>query len=160
MDYPRLYRKRLIPYECVELKKDRILQYDDRIIVTSWDTIRPKKELHHGFSCFYIKEGWKVSYFCREDNSRMYVYCDIVSYDLDKEQNTLTVTDLLADVIIYPDGFVKVVDLDELAQAVREGLITGEQLNICLVNVDSLLNKIYSGKLNELTAPLERFINP
>ncbi len=158
MDYPRLYRKRLIPCECVELKDDKILRYDDDLIVTSWNTIRPKKELHHGCSCFYRKEGWKVSYFCREDGSRMYVYCDIVSYEPDEAAGSLTVTDLLADVIITPDGFVKVVDLDELAQAIREGLITGEQLCDCLVKVNSLLRKIYDGKLNELTSPMDEFV--
>ena len=47
----------------------------------------------------------------------MYWYFDIVEYDYDKENNSLTSLDLLADVIVYPDGFVKVLDLDELAEA-------------------------------------------
>lgn len=157
MDYPKLYRKRLIPAECVALTKDRILKYDEDILITSWDTIHPKPDLHHGLSCFYMKKGWKVSYFLRENDELMYVYCDIISTEYDSTQNALVVTDLLADVIIYPDGFVKVVDLDELAQAVREGLISGEQLNDCLVSVDALLSVIYDGKLNELTSPMDAY---
>jgi len=159
MAYPLLFRKRLIPLECVALKDDNIFHFDDNIIVTSWNTIRPKKDLHHGTSVFYLKEGWKISRLYREDNTLMYVYCDIVSYDSNPQDNTFTVIDLLADVIIYPDGFVKVVDLDELAQAVREGLITGEQLNICLVNLNSLLQKIYNGELDNLCSPLDTYIN-
>lgn len=155
MAYPQLYRKRLIPYECIPLSNDIIVRYDDDLIVTTWNTIRPKKDLHHGSSVFYRKEGWKVSYFFREDNSLLYVYCDIVTYEENKETNELTVIDLLADVIISPDGFVKVVDLDELAEAVRNGLMTSEQLNTCLINLNSLLTKIYDGKLHELTAPLD-----
>ncbi len=157
MSIPQLYRKRLIPSECIPLKDDVILRFDADMIVTSWNTLHPKKELHHGSSCYYLDKGWKISRFLREDDSLMYVYCDIVSFDMNTEQNTLTVTDLLADVIIYPDGFVKVVDLDELATAVREGLMTGEELNTCLVNLNSLLSEIYDGKLRELTAPLDSF---
>ena len=154
MSYPELYRKRLIPEECILLKDDHIVRFDDEIIVTTWNTIRPKKDLHHGCSCFYRKEGWKVSRFYKEDNTLMYVYCDIVAYE-ENDANKLTVVDLLADVIIYPDGFVKVVDLDELAQAVREGLMTSEQLNTCLVNLNALLTKVYAGKVEALTAPLD-----
>ena len=157
MSIPQLYRKRLIPSECIPLKDDVILRFDADLIVTSWNTLHPKKELHHGSSCYYLDKGWKISRFLREDDSLMYIYCDIVSFDMNAEQNTLTVTDLLADVIIYPDGFVKVVDLDELADAVREGLMTGEELNTCLVNLNSLLSEIYAGKLRELTAPLDSF---
>ncbi len=157
MSIPQLYRKRLIPSECIPLKDDVILRFDADLIVTSWNTLHPKKELHHGSSCYYLDKGWKISRFLREDDSLMYIYCDIVSFDMNTEQNTLTVTDLLADVIIYPDGFVKVVDLDELATAVREGLMTGEELNTCLVNLNSLLSEIYAGKLRELTAPLDSY---
>lgn len=32
----RLYRKRLIPEECVELKDDEILRLDENVIVTRW----------------------------------------------------------------------------------------------------------------------------
>lgn len=157
MSLPILYRQRLIPQECVLLKDDVILHYDSDIIVTKWNTIRPKKDLHHGCSCFYQKEGWKISRFYKEDNTLMYVYCDIVAFEPDESNNKLTVVDLLADVIIYPDGFVKVVDLDELAEAVREGLMTSEQLNTCLVNLNSLLSKIYAGELSTLTQPLDEY---
>ena len=41
MDYPVLYRKRLIPEECVLLKDDVILYMDDNVIVTKWVTLKP-----------------------------------------------------------------------------------------------------------------------
>ncbi len=157
MSYPKIYRKRLIPSECVLLDSDIIHQWDSDMIVTSWNTIRPKKELHHGKSVYYLKEGWKISRFRRADDSLMYTYCDIISFDRDDTEDALIVTDLLADVIIYPDGFVKVVDLDELAQAVREGLMTGEELNTCLITLNSLLSRIYKGELDQLTSPLDQY---
>ena len=157
MSYPQIYRKRLIPSECIPLNGDIIHHWDADMIVTSWNTIRPKKELHHGKSAYYLKEGWKISRFRRADDSLMYTYCDIVSYEFDDDADTMTVTDLLADVIIYPDGFVKVVDLDELAQAVREGLMSSDELNTCLINLNALLERIYKGELDQLTSPLDRY---
>ena len=105
MTYPALYRRRLIPDECILLKDDIVLEWNEDRIVTSWKALHPKKDLHHGSYCYFLKEGFKVSEFLAEDGSLLYWYCDIVSYDFDKTQNTMIVTDLLADVIIYPDAF-------------------------------------------------------
>lgn len=157
MDYPKLYRKRLIPLECIGLN-DTVHYYADDIIVTSWTTIRPKVDLHHGQSCYYRNEGWKISRFYREDDSLLYTYCDIVSFREDPVENALIVKDLLADVIISPDGFVKVVDLDELVEAAKKQLITEDELNGCLITLNSLLRKIYDGELEQLTEPLNKYI--
>ena len=53
---PTLYRKRLIPDECVNLKDDNIIFLDDDTIVTSWNTFRPKAEFTHGTSYYVIKQ--------------------------------------------------------------------------------------------------------
>ena len=76
----------------------------------------------------------------------MYWYFDIVEYDYDKENNSLTSLDLLADVIVYPDGFVKVLDLDELAEALEKGTLSEELLKKCLFRLNKLLETIYSGQ--------------
>lgn len=154
MTNPILYRRRIIPDECVLLKDDIILSCDEDHIVTKWNALRPKKDLHHGASCYFLKEGFKVSKFCREDDSLLYFYCDIVDYNYDAVQNNLIVTDLLADVIIYPDGFVKVVDLDELVTALEARSISLDTLKASLNKLDKLLNIIYSGKFEHLTKML------
>lgn len=154
MTNPILYRRRIIPDECILLKDDIILSCDEDHIVTKWNALRPKKDLHHGASCYFLKEGFKVSKFCREDDSLLYFYCDIVDYNYDAVQNNLIVTDLLADVIIYPDGFVKVVDLDELVTALEARSISLDTLKASLNKLDKLLNIIYSGKFEHLTKML------
>lgn len=156
MKNPILYRRRLIPNECILLKDDRILSCDEEHIVTSWNTLHPKADLHHGASCYFLKEGFKVSRFCREDDSLLFWYCDIVDYDYREDSNELIVTDLLADVIIYPDGFVKVVDLDELADAFQQGLLSAEALTACLYQLNKLLTIIYNGNFSTLQSQLER----
>ncbi len=145
MAIPELYRKRLIPNECILLKDDIILEMNDDYILTKWNTIKPKKDLHHGYSCCYLKEGIKVSQFYREDGTLIYWYCDIVSYEWNKEKTALVTTDLLIDILVYPDGSIKVLDLDELADAQDSGLISGKLLKNSLRTADKLLQEIYAG---------------
>ena len=144
MDTPQFYRKRIIPEECVPLNDDVILEMNDDFIITKWNTLHPKKNLHHGYSCYFLKEGYKVSKFLKEDDSLLYWYCDIIKTDYDKETNTYIFTDLLADVIMYPDGFVKVVDIDEIAIALRKDKIPVEDIITLLTNLDKLLKVVYS----------------
>lgn len=156
---PILYRKRLIPEECVLLKDDTVLYRDDQIIVTGWHSLKPRKDLHHGYSCYYLAEGFKVSRFCKEDGSMLYWYCDIVDYDYNSDTDTYIVTDLLADVIIYPDGFVKVVDLDELVTAQEAGLLTDDMLKKAILRLNHLLEIIYAGDFDKLQEPIEQHQN-
>ena len=155
MKTPELYRKRLIPAQNIPLKDDTILFSSDEIIVTKWTTINPKTEFNHGTSCYFFKEGIKVSKFYRADNSLLYWYCDIVDYQYDELLNRLTVVDLLADVLIYPDGTVKVVDLDEMADALGQGIISPELLQQGLYRLNNLLTRIYSGNFTALQNILE-----
>lgn len=155
MTHPVLYRRRIIPDECILLKDDIILSCDNERIVTSWNALHPKKDLHHGFSCYFLNEGFKVSKFCHEDGSLLYWYCDIVEYDYSENENSLIVTDLLADVIIYPDGFVKVVDLDELVTALNSRSISLDTLKSSLLKLDKLLAIIYSGNFDTLKTYIE-----
>lgn len=155
MTNPILYRRRIIPEECILLKDDIIVSCSEEHIITRWQALHPKKDLHHGSSCYFLKEGIKVSKFCYEDDSLLYWYCDIVDFDYNSTKNTLIVTDLLADVIIYPDGFVKVVDLDELVTALESQSISLDTLKSSIKKLDYLLKIIYSGNFDRLKAYIE-----
>ena len=150
MNEPTLYRKRIIPEEIVLLDKDKIIHSDNAHIVTVWNTIRPKKILHHGCSCYFLEEGFKVSKFYREDGSLIYWYCDIISYDYNVDENSYVFTDLLADVLIYPDGHVEVVDVGEIADALTDGTLTIDKMIPALRSLDKLLNIIYSGNFGQI----------
>lgn len=155
MEEIKLYRRRIIPEECVLLKDDIILYRDPEVIITRWNTLHPKKTLHHGYSCYFLERGFKVSKFYDHDGHLISWYCDIISHTYDPETETYVVTDLLADVIVYPDGFVRVVDLDELADAQRDGLITPEELQMALRHLDKLLTLIYKGAFPRLQKYIE-----
>ncbi|MBD5461423.1 MAG: DUF402 domain-containing protein [Lachnospiraceae bacterium] len=146
-----LYRRRIIPDECILLKDDIVLRQTDEIIVTRWNTLKPKSTFHHGCSCYFLKEGFKVSRFYREDGSFIYWYCDIMDYDIQPETNTIIATDLLADVVVFPDGAIRVLDLDELALASENGLLDPRLLQTALRRLNSLLDLIYRDKFDRLT---------
>lgn len=152
----KLYRKRIIPAECLLLKDDNIEQADDEVVITSWKTLNPKTDFSHGCSCYFLQQGFKVSKFYRHDGSLLYWYCDIVDYEYDEAENSLTATDLLADVIIFPDGHMKVVDLDEMADALDKGQITPELLAKALRRLNDLLAIFYRDKFERLQTPLEQ----
>jgi len=155
MNNLQLFRKRLIPNECIPLKDDVIVFQSDEHIITTWTTLNPKISFRRGCSCYFLKEGFKLSKFYRHDDSLKYWYCDIVEYEWNEDCRRLTVTDLLADVIVYPDERIKVLDLDELADAHAAGLITSEQLQTTLYRLNTLLNYIYDQQFLILQETLE-----
>lgn len=153
-DKPTLYRKRLIPNECIRLDRDEVLLRNEHLLVTRWHTIRPKKELDHGISCFLLDKGWKISQFLNRGNELICWYCDIIDWSHDPDTDTYVFTDLLADVLIYPSGQIRVVDLDEIADAMEQGLLEQPQLCRCMRQLDALLREIYTQKL---LPPLEAY---
>ena len=151
MDKPLLYRKRYIPLEVKSLNDDEILFADDEIIVTKWNTFKPKKDFSNGISCTFINDGYKIIKFMNENGELVYYYCDIIKSEYQKDENIWIFTDLLADVKIYPNGATEVVDLGELSQAYRKNLISAEIVMEALEKLDKLLNLVYSGKWKDLT---------
>ncbi len=158
MNNPTLFRKRFIPDECVELKDDVIIKRTDDLIVTRWKVIRGRNDFSNGYSCYYLKRGYKISKFLKDDGSLHCWYCDIVTYEEDREKNSLLVLDLLADVKIYPDGRIRVLDLDELSEAFESGLIDQALLKKSLLSLNRLLNEIYSDGIEPLASPIEELI--
>ncbi len=152
-----LYRKRLIPNECICLKNDKIIDKTDTYIVTQWDTIHPKNEFASGISLYLMDKGWKISKFYTTEHKLLYIYCDIIDTSFDVKTDTYVFTDLLADVIIENDGFVRVVDLDELSDACESSIISNEMLVTALYRLNGLLTLIYDHKLDQYLELLEKF---
>lgn len=151
MDKPMMFRKRFVPDEIKSLEKDEILYLTNDIIVTKWDTFKPKKEFTNGISCTFMNEGFKISKFMDSKGKLVYYYCDIIHSDYYLEENKWIFTDLLADVKIYPDGRTEVVDLGEVSEAFERGIVDENTVMELLKKLDKLLNIIYSGQWRKLT---------
>lgn len=154
----QLYRKRYIPEEIVELNQDKILYLGDNQIVTSWEALHPRSDFSHGISGYFIDKHIKVSKFLKADNSLLYWYCDIIDTVYDENRNAYTFIDLLADILVFPDNSHELVDLDELALAIRQKYIPPEQVPAILTTIQTLLNEIYSGKFKEYQTLLDSFL--
>jgi len=144
----KLYRRRFIPDECKELGDDKVLYFSDDVIITAWKTFRPREDFASGISAYYRKEGFKISKHYKADGSFSRWYCDIITEK--HNGNDIIFEDLLIDVIIEADNSVHVVDLDEAADAVEQGLITNETLIQALRATDKLLRHIRHGSFADL----------
>jgi len=151
----KLYRRRFIPNETIELKNDEILLANEGIIVTKWKTINPKPDFSHGVSCYFLDCGWKISRFMDDLGRCAYTYCDIIDSQYNEEENSILITDLLVDIVVYNDGAVKVMDLGEIAEAMETRLIGAETAAMALRRADALLGVIYGGRLPEYTRRLD-----
>lgn len=145
----RIYRIRYIPSETIDLSSDKLLYRDSKYLITQWNPIKPRNDIQSGISCVFLEQGWKISAFFGQDNEIMYWYCDIVDVCFDKEADTYYLYDLLTDIKIMPNGRVEIIDLDELAIAFEENLITNEQLIKSLKQSNSLLELIYTSDVPE-----------
>ena len=141
-----LYRKRLIPDECICLNNDNIIVQNNTQIITIWKTLHPKTEFAKGISYYVIDKGWKISKFYSEQDELVYIYCDIIDTFYDENTDSYTFTDLLADVIVENNGDVKVIDLDELATALKSDIISSHMIVTALNRLDALLKIIYNGE--------------
>jgi len=148
-DFPKLYRKRLIPQEIIYLKDDVILHLSDELIVTKWNTIRPRHDFSHGISSHFVDKNFKISKIYDKDHAFVYWYCDIIHVTRDLANDSIIIEDLLIDVIIRGDGSIKILDLEEIADAYEAGILSRKLMYVSLRAANDLLNIIYDGKIGK-----------
>lgn len=157
MEQIRLYRKRYVPDEIVELKDDELLHRDEKIIVTRWHVLNPRQDIDHGISVYYLEEGFKISKVFDREDSLVYWYCDIIDTVYDHAAHSYTFHDLLIDILIYPDYHVEVVDLDEFADFIEQQGLPVQLSAKALRCTDNLLKYIYRGDFERLTQPISLY---
>ena len=152
----KLYRRRYIPDEKILLKDDIIVVASEERVVTKWKVLSPVHPFTHGASCYFIKDGFKVSKFLDDNDDLVYWYCDIIETDRDTAEDSYTFNDLLIDVIIEKDGTVKVVDLDEIAEALEKKILDEATVIKAVRRAGRLLDIIYGGRFDEYKKIVER----
>ena len=151
MSRPRLFRRRFIPDENIELKDDMILALEPNLIITSWNVLKPRRDISRGVSAYFIDKGIKVSKVFDNAGQMVYWYCDIIETHYDEKENIYTFNDLLIDVGVYPDGQVEVLDMDEFADAMEQGILSVGTLAHAMRATDDLLHTIYAGEFEKYT---------
>ena len=151
MSRPRLFRRRFIPDENIELKDDMILALEPNLIITSWNVLKPRRDISRGVSAYFIDKGIKVSKVFDNAGQMVYWYCDIIETHYDEKENTYTFNDLLIDVVVYPDGQVEVLDMDEFADAMEQGILSVGTIAHAMRATDDLLDTISAGEFGRYT---------
>ena len=151
MSRPRLFRRRFIPDENIELKDDMILALEPNLIITSWNVLKSRRDISRGVSAYFIDKGIKVSKVFDNAGQMVYWYCDIIETHYDEKENTYTFNDLLIDVVVYPDGQVEVLDMDEFADAMEQGILSVGTIAHAMRATDDLLHTIYAGEFEKYT---------
>lgn len=146
----KIYRKRYIPNEIIDISSDEIVYRDDEKLITKWKPINKREDIGSGESCVYFAKGFKVSKFYRKDGSFKFWYCDIIDYEYDKEEDTYIIIDLLLDVIIHTDGRFEILDEDELESAFKNGIINENTVKDAKSKLNNLLDIIKNGKFCDL----------
>jgi len=145
MKKPVILRRRYIPFEIVDISSDELLFRSNDMLITRWTAIKPRSDFYGGVSFTFLNKGFKLGRFYDEEGKFLYWYCDIIEVLYDEPTDTYTLNDLLLDIKIFPDGKVVLLDSDELAAAIEEGLITDRQACMSLRTLDDLLKMIYNG---------------
>lgn len=138
----KMYRKRFIPDEIVDISDDEVLERNGNIVITRWKPINPRGDIGCGISYTFLRRGYKISKIFDTQGNFIYWYCDVLEYTYDKEKDEYVFIDLLADVKVYPDGRKEVLDFAELTAAFRNKIITGNQLLDAIKSVNMIMEMI------------------
>ncbi len=142
MKNPTVLRKRFIPPETIDISGDELIYRDDTVLITRWKTIKPRPDISVGISYTFLNEGYKISRFYDGKREFAFWYCDIVDVKYEIEVDTYTITDLLLDLKIMPDGTMNILDVDELADALSSGFITDKLACDALRILDKLVKMV------------------
>lgn len=143
-----LYRKRYFPQEIICLKDDIILYAKENLIISKWNTLKPRSDIAGGISAYVIDKNIKISKVFDASNNFVHWYCDIITTEC-QEDSAYIFTDLLIDIIIDSDGIVHVVDMDELGDYIKNGTIDPDTACLALHAANDLLNSITNGDFKQ-----------
>lgn len=135
-------RKRLIPFEEVDISGDEQLYFDGAVLITRWFPIKPRKDVGWGISHTCVDEGYKVSAFYDRAGNFKYWYWDIIDTVFYPEEHKLVVRDLMVDVVADAQLNVRILDRDEVDEALKLGLITPGEVAYIERVTDKILEKI------------------
>lgn len=138
----KMFRKRFIPEEIIDISSDEVLEKNENIIVTRWKPIKPRADIGGGISYTFLRRGYKISKIFDNAGHFIYWYCDVIEYTYNDEKDEYIFTDLLADVKIYPDGKTEVLDFSELADVYRNKIITKVQMLEAIKSINMLIEMV------------------
>ena len=125
--------------EIKEVTEKQIWRFNDEDIIVcdnglKWLSILPQDD-------FYC-----ITAMMNSNNDILLWYIDMIAGQGIDTDGVPYFDDLYLDLVVYPDGTIKVDDMDELEEALSQGDITEDQFNLAI----STSNKLKSGLLSDI----------
>ncbi len=166
----KIFKQKFIPEKIYDISDDEVIFFNNEFMITSWEATNSEMGVKKALSLTSFSNGYQISKKFNKENEFMYWYCDIVKAWHDREKNEIWIQDLIADVILFPDKALQVIDLPELVEARKNGLITEVLFQECHKSILSLVSSVIHGnfppqqnlpknKSDALIAALEEFKN-
>lgn len=150
----KFYRKRYVPNEIVDISNDNIKKSTKYSLITSWVPIKPREDFDRGISYYDISNGWKISKVYLGEKF-IYYYCDIINTSkVCKDEYIFT--DLLVDIVIYPDARIKILDMDELIEAYENNIIDKKTLHEAIFKLENLIKNITNKGIEKIVKEIEQ----
>lgn len=143
---PKMWRKRYIPNEIVDISSDEVLYRDEKLIVTRWNVIHPRLDFQKGISYIMLDDGFKISKFFRENGEYLKCYCDIIDVEYNPITDEYIFIDLLLDLVFISENETRILDSAELQEAIDTKLITKRQANISRKKLQKLISLIITNQ--------------
>ncbi|PIQ25588.1 hypothetical protein COW36_21330 [bacterium (Candidatus Blackallbacteria) CG17_big_fil_post_rev_8_21_14_2_50_48_46] len=119
-------KQKLHPVREVNLSGDTWLHQDEHLCVSYWHLPRTESDqVAHTLTLTIFDEAIQIHSKHNAAGERLYWYCDLL--EVKRDEGGWHLTDLLLDVVVFPDGSTRMLDLGELAEALEEGGIHPQQ---------------------------------
>lgn len=137
------FKRKFFPPITFDISNDELHYHNDDIMVTSWIPENSDMGVAKAVSVFFLKEGFQISKKFDKKGNFLYWYCDIIAIEQNTQENSITFVDLIADVVVLPNGQVELIDLDEFADAIEKNIIEREYIAQAVRSMHNLLEYIY-----------------
>lgn len=138
MKIQKLLKHKLVPPSSEDISGDEVLYFDLDFLVTRWKPAKSNMNIGAAVSLLCVKSGVQISKKYNREGKFVYYYCDMVKTHWDPETETFEVTDLIADLIVFPDSELRLIDLEEFQEAYQSKVIDTEEFEFtkkCLLDI-------------------------
>lgn len=140
-----LLKHKLLPQCTEDITEDEILFFNNDYLVTQWKAKSSNMNIASALSVVSVEHGIQISKKYDKDKKFCYWYCDIVKTKWTPESSCFEITDLLVDVVVFPDNELRMIDLDEFTQSKNNGLLNTSDFQWAQQSVLKLINQALLG---------------
>ena len=107
----KIIKHKLCPYESQDITNDHWHHISEDLLISTWNPVESEMQVASVLSIFELSKGVQISKKFNAQGQLKYWYCDLIAARYEDE--ALHITDLILDLVIFPDGVLQVIDVSE-----------------------------------------------